>query len=64
MTEHKSLAQAEDDKSSATAADETAPASRDDRPEPPVRHVGAALELSPDEERHRRYLLGPTAFCA
>ncbi len=64
MTEHPSPPRPEDDKSSAKAADEPAPASRDDRPEAPVRHVGASLELSPDDERHRRYLLGPTAFCA
>jgi hypothetical protein len=64
MTEHQSPPHPEDDASAAKGAAEPVPAGRDVLPEAPVRHVGAALELSPDEERHRRYLLGPTAFCA
>ena len=64
MTEHQSPPHSGDDEPAAKGAAEPAPAGRDDRPEAPVRHVGAASEPSPDDERHQRYLLGPTAFCA
>jgi hypothetical protein len=64
MTEHQSPPPSGDDKPAEKGTPRPAPAGEEARPEAPVRHVSAALEQSPDDERHRRYLLGPTAFCA